>query len=161
MHVHLFGGASSPSCANFALKKTPKDNEADFNHQVIETVEQNFYVDDCLKSVSNEEDAVDLAKQLRELLAQGGFKLTKWLSNSRKVIEAFPESERASIVKNLDFNNWSVELALGVQWNIASDKFGFKIVIKDHPPPHEKRYLINRQFHVRSARVRRSIYIPS
>ena len=134
MRVHLFGGASSPSCANFALKKTAKDNEADFNHQVIETVEKNFYVDDCLKSVSNEENAVDLAKQLRELLARGGFKLTKWLSNSRKVVEAFPESERASIVKNLDFNNWSVERALGVQWNIASDKFGFKIVIKDRPP---------------------------
>ena len=47
MRVHLFGGASSPSCANFALKKTAKDNEADFSPEVIETVERNFiYVDD-------------------------------------------------------------------------------------------------------------------
>ena len=133
MRVHLFGGASSPSCANFALKKTAKDNEADFGPEVIETVERNFYVDDCLKSVREEEEAVILARKLRELLARGGFKLTKWLSNSKKVIESLPESERASIVKNLDFNSWSVERALGVQWNISSDTFGFKIVIKDRP----------------------------
>ena len=41
MRVHLFGGASSPSCANFALKKTARDNEADFSTNVIETVEKN------------------------------------------------------------------------------------------------------------------------
>ena len=133
MRVHLFGGASSRSCANFALKKTAKDNEADFDPEVIETVERNFYVDGCLKSVREEEEAVILARKLRELLARGGFKLTKWLSNSKKVIESLPESERASIVKNLDFNSWSVERALGVQWNISSDTFGFKIVIKDRP----------------------------
>ncbi|XP_028394892.1 uncharacterized protein LOC114519037 [Dendronephthya gigantea] len=134
MRVHLFGGASSPSCANFALKRTAKDNQAEFDPKVIETVERNFYVDDCLKSVSEEEEAVNLSQQLRELLARGGFKLTKWLSNSRRVVEAIPESERASIVKNLDFNCWSVERALGTQWNISSDQFGFSIVIKDRPP---------------------------
>ena len=133
MRVHLFGGASSPSCANFALKKTARDNEADYSPRVIETVEKNFYVDDCLKSVSGEDEAVDLAKQLRELLARGGFKLTKWLSNSKKVMKSLPESERASILKDLDFNSWAIERALGVQWNISSDQFGFKIVIKDRP----------------------------
>ena len=76
MRVHLFGGASSPSCANFALKKTAKDNEAEFSPEVIETVERNFYVDDCLKSVREEDEAVILARKLRELLARGGFKLT-------------------------------------------------------------------------------------
>ena len=133
MRVHLFGSASSPSCANFALKKTAKDNEAEFSPEVIETVERNFYVDDCLKSVREEDEAVILARKLRELLARGGFKLTKWLSNSKKVIESLPKSKRASIVKYLDFKSWSVERALGVQWNISSDKFGFKIVIKDRP----------------------------
>ena len=133
MRVHLFGGASSPSCANFALKKTAKDNQRDFSPEVIETVERNFYVDDCLKSVGREDEAVDLARQLRELLARGGFKLTKWLSNSRKVMESLPESERASVLKSLDFNSWAVERALGVQWNISSDQFGFKIAIKDRP----------------------------
>ncbi|XP_078357279.1 uncharacterized protein LOC144642164 [Oculina patagonica] len=133
MMVHLFGGASSPSCANFALKRTAEDNKEGFEPQTIETVKRNFYVDDCLKSVESEDKAIRLAKELRELLAKGGFKLTKWLSNSRKVIESLPESERAAQVKTLDFDKLPVERALGVQWNVASDQFGFSIVIKDRP----------------------------
>ena len=125
MRVHLFGGASSPSCANFALKKTTEDNKADFGHETVETVKRNFYVDDCLKSVASDNAIIRLTGQLRELLSRGGFKLTKWLSNSRKVIESVPESERAALVKNLDFDQLPVERALGVQWNLSSDKVGF------------------------------------
>ncbi len=68
MRVHLFGGTSSPSCSNFALRKTAQDNAADFDIATVETVQHNFYVDDCLKSVSSEEEAINLAAQLRELL---------------------------------------------------------------------------------------------
>ena len=133
MRVHLFGGTSSPSCANFALKKTAQDNEADFDHETIETVKQNFYVDDCLKSVKTEAQAVRLAAQLCKLLERGGFKLTKWLSNSKLVLESIPESERAAQVKDLNFDQLPVERALGVQWSVCSDEFGFKISIKDRP----------------------------
>ena len=56
-----------------------------------------------------------------------------WLSHSRKVIESLPASERAAQVKDLDFEKLPVERALGIQWNISSDQFGFRIVIKDRP----------------------------
>ena len=133
MNVHLFGSASSPSCANFALKKTASDNAQLFSDQTIETVQRNFYVDDCLKSVGQEDEAVKLARELIDLLALGGFKLTKWLSNSKKVVEALPESERAPQIKDLDFDKIPIERALGVRWNVSSDTFGFAIVIKDRP----------------------------
>ena len=38
MTVHLFGGTSSPSCANFALRKTADDNEGDFDPETIQTI---------------------------------------------------------------------------------------------------------------------------
>ena len=44
MTVHLFGGVFSPSCANFALKRTASDNKARFSPEAVETVECNFYV---------------------------------------------------------------------------------------------------------------------
>ena len=66
MTVHLFG--TSPSCANFALKKTATDNQADFSNEAVKTVERNFYVDDCLKSVGSEEDAIHLSSELSQLL---------------------------------------------------------------------------------------------
>ena len=51
MTVHLFGAVSSPSCASFALRKTADDNQSDFPAAVVQTVKENFYVDDCLKSM--------------------------------------------------------------------------------------------------------------
>ena len=133
MQVHLFGGASSPSCSNFALKRTAEDNKTDFDQQTIETVKKNFYVDDCLKSVSSDDEAIRMASQLRELLSRGGFRLTKWNSTSRKLIMSLPESERAKKIKDLNFDKLSIERVLGVQWNVSTDQFGFSIVIKDRP----------------------------
>ena len=94
---------------------------------------KNFYVDDCLKSVQSEQDAVRLAGQLRDLLAKGGFRLTKWLSNSHRVIELVAVSERAGTVKNLDLDHLPVEHALGVQRDVQSDVFRFKMAVKERP----------------------------
>lgn len=110
-----------------------EDKEEDFDPQTIETVKHNFSVDDCLKSVGSDNNTIRLAQQLRELLARDGFKLTKWLSNSRKVIESLPESERAAQVKTPDFDKLPVERSLGVHWDVSSNQFGFRIVVKDRP----------------------------
>lgn len=69
---------------------------------MADTVLQNFYVDDCLKSVATEENAISLCQDLRAICAKGGFRLTKWVSNSRKVPDSIPDSELAKEVKNLD-----------------------------------------------------------
>ena len=57
MLVHLFGGVSSPSCANYALQKTADDNAEHFDEDIIQTVKRNFYVNDCLKSVEDNQQA--------------------------------------------------------------------------------------------------------
>lgn len=135
MLVHLFGGVLSPSCANYALKKTTDHNREDFDAAAVETVKQNFYVDDCLHSVATNTQAVCLAGQLRELLSEGGFSPTKWISNSREVINSVPESGRAPSVKDLDLNkNLALtEKALGIQWNVQADTFSFKITSQEKP----------------------------
>nr|XP_046229927.1 uncharacterized protein LOC124050970 [Scatophagus argus] len=102
MTVHLFGAVSSPSCANFALKQTADDNEGKCTTEVLNTIRHNFYVDDCLKSVPNESQAICLVKELKSVCATGGFKLTKWISNSRAVLASVPAEERAKEVKDLD-----------------------------------------------------------
>ena len=101
----------------------------------FETVKRNFYVDDCLHPVVTDTQAVCLAGQLRELLSKGGFRLTKWISNSREEINSVPESERALSVKDLDLekNSALTERALGVHWNVQADTFSFKIASKEKP----------------------------
>ena len=133
MLVHLFRGVSSPSCANYALQKTADDNAEHFDEDTIKTVRRNFYVDDCLKSVQDNQQASRLVNQLRQLQAKGGFHLTKWISNAYDVIQSIPVSERAGSIKELDLENLPVEHALGIQWDVQSDTFHFKIVVKDRP----------------------------
>ena len=43
-------------------------------------------------------------------------------------------SERAGSVEELDLENLPVERALGIQWDVQSDTFCFKIVVNDRPP---------------------------
>lgn len=135
MVVHLFGATSSPSCANYALRKTAQDYKGLYNTEVINTVLKNFYVDDCLKSVKTVTEASSLLCDLKDFLMRGGFHITKWISNSREVMTYIPVSRRAKEVKDLDLENDTVPIdrALGIQWCVENDVFCFKMDIKDQP----------------------------
>ena len=81
------------------------------------------YADDLLKSFAGSERAVQVSKQLQELLARGGFELTKWISNSRSVLSVFPVEERAPPIKSLDLKSESlpIDRELGIHWNVEHD----------------------------------------
>ena len=135
MLVHLFGGVWSPSCAVYALRKTAMDNTDKFDSDIIETVQQNFYLDDLLKSVRSSDDAIKIYTQTSKLLSFGGFHLTKWISKKRDVLDAIPQSELTKDLKNIDFETEKlpVERALGMQWNVENDKFLYNINIMEKP----------------------------
>ena len=134
MQVHLFGATSSPSCTAYALKRTASDNADKFTEEVVDTVTRNFYVDDCLKSVDSEDKATKLAADLQSLMKMGGFRLTKWISNSRVVLDTIQESERAPAVVSLDPKDaLPCDRALGVNWNVNDDSITFKIKIAEKP----------------------------
>lgn len=133
MRVHLFGATSSPSVCCFALRKTAEDNAHLYSSETIEAVLRNFYMDDCLKSVETIEEAIKIQEELRNLLARGGFRLTKWMSNNKDVIHAVPESERAPSVQSLAIDELPTERTLGVEWKIESDTFQFTPQLKSKP----------------------------
>ena len=127
MLVHQFGATSSPCCASFALKKMASDNKTGYDVQTIDTMNRNFYVDDCLKSVPTVPEACRLVSQLTDLLVTGGFHLTKWLSNCREILKSIPASERAPSVKDLDLEDLPLDRALGTQWDVVRDTLSFKV----------------------------------
>ena len=130
MEVHLFGATSSPSCCNFALKRTAEDNNGEFPEEVVRTVKRNFYVDDCLKWVKSAKNAVGFMHQLRSILSKEGFRLTKWLSNSSEVLDCIPRVERAPSVLRLDLDkvNSPIQRTLGLDWDLEKDEFTFKVI---------------------------------
>ena len=123
---HVFGATSSPSIANLCVKKAASASHDDFDAETVRTVERNMYVDDLMKSTSNTELAINLARQLIELMKGSGFRLTKWISNDRKVISEIPESERAQSVVSLEIDDLPTESTLGLAWNIEDDEFVWK-----------------------------------
>ena len=127
MLVHLFGPSAYPCCASLALKKTAKDFGSDFDAQTVDTVNRNFYVDDCLKSVATVPEASRLANQLVQLLAKGGFHLAKWIRNNREVLEEIPPGERAPSIANLDLEDLPIDRALGTQWVVEADALSFRV----------------------------------
>ena len=133
MCVHPFGAASSPSCANFALKRTADDNERQFGSKAADTLRENFYVDDMLKSVSSVTEAVKLVEDVRSMCAAGGFRLTKFVSNNEQVICSIPPSDRAKDFVDLDLVEMPIERALGVHWCIQNDSIIFRITLQDKP----------------------------
>ena len=135
MVVHLFGATSSPSCANFALKKTAEDAKDKMAPAAVKAVINNFYVDDCLLSVPDKTQAVAMVRNLTAICESGGFHLTKWMSNSRAVLASIPEPERAKEVKDLDLSHDALpdERVLGVNWCTESDVFKVRINAKHTP----------------------------
>ncbi|XP_006817264.1 uncharacterized protein LOC102809835 [Saccoglossus kowalevskii] len=135
MTVHLFGATSSPACANFALKTTADVNGDESNLEAADFVRNDFYMDDGLKSVPDPTQAINLIESCSQLCAKGGFKLHKFASNDKRVVENIPVDLRAKDIQSFDIchDNLPVERALGVYWCLESDTFQFRIKIKDKP----------------------------
>ncbi|XP_043211215.1 uncharacterized protein LOC122375781 [Amphibalanus amphitrite] len=136
MTVHLFGACSSPSCASYALKKTAKDHGVLFEDGAAQTVSNNFYVDDCLKSGQDQEKVTALAHGVKQLCALGGFNLTKLMSNSRQLLNSFPSEERGKKVKTIDLSHGELPetKALGVVWIPEDDALVVKTEVTTKEP---------------------------
>ena len=130
MKAHLFGGTWSPSVCAFALKLAAKEEAAGASPAVTETILRNFYVDDCLKSAEDPQEVKQLAGELKQRLAQGGFRLTKWTSNSVDVLDGITPEERSKGARE-SASLPLEEKALGVYWDVESDCFTFKTLPMD------------------------------
>ena len=101
MCVHVFGVASSPSCSNYAFKRTAIDSEVQFGPEAAKTLMRNFYVDDLLKSTPDAQSAISLVKTVTKMCKAGGFnKLGKFIRNNTVVLKSLPENQRRKGVKD-------------------------------------------------------------
>jgi hypothetical protein len=106
-----------------------------YSELAADTVRENFYVDDCLKAVATPEEAVTLVKDLRSMLAEGGFRVTKFASNSKQVLESIPVDDRAKGIRPLNLGSDSLpfEKSLGLTWDLKQDLLTFLTSVKPKP----------------------------
>ena len=124
MRCHVFGGIWCSSSATYALRRTVKDSQ-EVSSFISDVVFNDFYVDDCLKSVSSVDEALHVVHETRKLLASGGFNLTKFVTNNSDVLSSIPDENRAKEVKQLDLDSHSK--ALGIHWNVQTDELYFLV----------------------------------
>ena len=100
MTTCAFGGTSSPSCSNFAFRRTVKDNavrrtvkgnEQQDGKEITQILKRSFYVDDLLKSFPTVNEAVNAIKQLQELCSKRRFNITKFISNKQEVTKSISD----------------------------------------------------------------------
>ncbi|XP_043212326.1 uncharacterized protein LOC122376502, partial [Amphibalanus amphitrite] len=139
MQVTIFGAKSSPASANYVLQRTVADHGEDCGlpKKAVETVKNSFYMDDFLRSEEHEDDALKTTKQVTETLSRGGFHLSKWVSNSRRVLESIPREKRAQPELDLTEAELPTQGALGVVWDAEKDSLSFRF--RDSSVPMTKR----------------------
>ena len=135
MTVHLFGATYSPACTNFALKEIAKDFQHEHGQEAANFIRNNFYVDDGLTSMPTAEDCIALAQDTRELCKTGALWLHKFTSNSRKVLESIPASDRAANIRDMELSSdrLPMERALCIEWCAESDTLRFQISADSKP----------------------------
>ena len=118
----VFGAKSSQRCANYALKRVGLDNEEVYPI-ASKAIQNIFYMDDFIKSVETLEEAIEAFRQLRLLLSQHGFQLTKWIINSDKVCKAIPvDLKSISNTKQVEVElNKDGSSVLGLQKTVTDD----------------------------------------
>ncbi|XP_068237102.1 uncharacterized protein [Palaemon carinicauda] len=73
MTSHVFGARSSPSVVNFCLNKTALDFGSKYNKEASNSICRNFYVDNLLKAMDDEEESIKLTRDLINPCGDGGF----------------------------------------------------------------------------------------
>ena len=84
-----------------------------------------------LKSTEKVSPTIQLVDDVTNMCADGGFWLTKFVSNSKEVIESIPSEERRK--ESQQHGVLSSDLALGVQWDLNEDALSLRMKTIEHP----------------------------
>ena len=93
-------------------------------------------MDDVLKSVETEEQAVSVIKQLIQLMQIGGFKLTKFQNNKKEVMDWLHVYNVSQSTVTFNKGGGNIQQTLGIHWNITDDNFLFSSKIDSPPTKH-------------------------
>ncbi|XP_076029363.1 uncharacterized protein LOC143018123 [Oratosquilla oratoria] len=133
MTSHPFGASCSPSIANYVLKRVVQDHGSQFHTSVSEIVLNNFYVDDLLVSSDDIDELIDNSVNVIDLCSKGGFNLTKFNSNSFKVLNSLPKEKFSDRIEKLSKDEDVVRKTLGLNWSLGKDKISISLNVDEIP----------------------------
>ena len=120
----VFGEVSAPSRANYTMRRNADNNGEDLPLGV-EAVYKHFHMDDDLLSTDSREEAIEMRKQMTEILRLGGFHLHKWLTNDPEVLATIPERDSSPRLLELSENKLPTDRTLGFTWDTHENTLKF------------------------------------
>ena len=80
-------------------------------------------------------EAIHLIKDSQGICEKASLRLHKIVLNKKKVLEAIPAEDHAKGIKelNLAVDPLPIERALGAMWCVKSDRFRFRIKLRERP----------------------------
>lgn len=125
LRVVIFGTSASPYLAQRTVKKLVEDEQSNFPF-ASKMISQSMYMDDCVISFLKQEDAIKFHQEVVAMFSSGGFKFTKWSSNSNEILNHIPAADRLCEMVSWCDNNFSHKI-LGMSWNTTQDCLFFNI----------------------------------
>ncbi|XP_036347310.1 uncharacterized protein LOC118756663, partial [Rhagoletis pomonella] len=114
--MRAFGTSCAPYIAHFVRDKNASCFEEDFP-RAVEAIQKHHYVDDFIDSENNEQAALELALQVKQIHASAGFNIHSWTSNSKFVLE--------------QLRGDAAEIQGPKEWGSAAKILGLKILLQD------------------------------
>ena len=119
--VLTFGDKPSSAMAQTALRRTAEDGE-EIHPDAARIIKEDVYMDDICFSVPTKDNAVQMAKEIDDVLAEGGFKVKGWSSNEKLTDNDQKETEGKQLLEAM-----TEEKILGVVWDQDRDVFTYKV----------------------------------
>ncbi|XP_062708368.1 uncharacterized protein LOC134288235 [Aedes albopictus] len=124
MDVATFGSTCSPASAQF-VKNRNAEQHRELYPEAVKAIIDDHYVDDYLASFGTEEEATKVARDVRHVHGNGGFKLHNWRSNSCTVLERPGEVPLAEEKQLKLVDGVATERVLGMLWCPSTDELSF------------------------------------
>ncbi|CAK1598013.1 unnamed protein product [Parnassius mnemosyne] len=122
-----FGTASAPYLAVRTLHQIA-DDESKNHPKAVQIIKEDFYMDDLMGGADTVEEAVTEAKEVDEIVKKGGFTLTKWASNNLDFMQSIKPADRSRSA-HFNLNIDGTVKALGIKWNMGTDKFKYEVIL--------------------------------
>ncbi|KAF6200364.1 hypothetical protein GE061_006667 [Apolygus lucorum] len=136
-----YGTAPAPYLSTKTLQRLARDY-ADQFPEASQSLENDFYVDDYISGHDSLELAVQLQKDMTELLKLGGMNLRKWTANHPDLLAHFPPESVETATAFTKFDDGSPDptvKVLGLQWNPRLDTFVYNVPNLEIPKEFTKR----------------------
>ena len=136
-------GVSSPFLLNATIKHRI-ERYRDVDPESVKLFTQFIYVDDVTYGASDDDDTYELYAKSKKVLAEGGFNLRKFVSNSQRLQNRIETSEECNVINGNSMNDCRVveedktytkdvlgrtqtsqggeQKILGVRWNFVQDQ---------------------------------------